>query len=69
MTKKDYQAIAAVLAQESCVGVVRTAEDHACASAVRSVLSIVSMRLADHMQRGNPRFNRALFLRACGVMQ
>jgi hypothetical protein len=50
MSKKDYTAIAAIVA--SMVGGQR---------------DYVAHKLADIMQRDNPRLDRARFLTACGV--
>jgi hypothetical protein len=56
MTRKDYVAIAAVLAQ---------AAKHTGADYV--TVGIVAALTANVMARDNPRFDRARFLKACGV--
>lgn len=58
MSKKDYQAIAAILYRN------RTQEtDHG--SEARSVASMIARDLADMMSANNPRFDRARFIQAC----
>ena len=51
MTKKDYELIAGVFA--------RTAWD--------DIAKSLAFNLANELEKENPRFNRALFLEACGV--
>lgn len=60
MTKKDYELIAQALAD---VSGNYEGEDWT----VSGVLGLVSWKLADALQATNPRFNRELFLKACGV--
>lgn len=55
MSRKDYVAIAAALRSALAAG----AEERSIAEAAR--------RIADAMAVGNPRFDRARFLAACGV--
>lgn len=55
MSRKDYVAIAAALRSALAAG----AEERSIAEAAR--------RIADVMAAGNPRFDRARFLAACGV--
>jgi hypothetical protein len=58
MSKKDYQAIAAILHRN------RTQEtDHGSES--RSVVSMIAQDLADMMAGENPRFDRERFIEAC----
>jgi hypothetical protein len=52
MTKKDFELIAAVLRANSTETVVRER---------------VALDFADELAATNPRFDRARFLRACGV--
>lgn len=68
MTKKDYIAIAAVIAEQRMLGPLRTDEDRACNRSVQAVLDLTARSLADCMQRDNPRFDRATFLAACNVL-
>jgi hypothetical protein len=63
MSKKDYEAIANVLAL--------TAEKSPAgfsSSEWSDVISIFAQRLADCFAQDNPRFDRARFLRACEVL-
>jgi hypothetical protein len=69
MTKKDYVAIAGILAGLRARSAPRSREDEVRLTTISAVVEIATMQMADHMQRDNPRFNRALFLRACGVAQ
>lgn len=57
MSKKDYVAVAAKIAN-------RFAE---AGSAERSVIRVLVDDLADVFAADNPRFDRAVFLKACGV--
>ena len=59
MTKKDYVLIASTFAKElSCYKDLTTE-----AQAIREL----ARRMATELENTNPRFNRALFLDACGV--
>jgi len=58
MTRKDYVAIAAAINQA-----VPLYPSPAGANALRCV----SLEIADKMANDNPRFDRARFLKACGV--
>ena len=55
MTRKDYVAIAAA---------IQGTAHHA---ALKPGATAIAVKLADMMQRDNPRFDRARFLKACGV--
>ena len=59
MTKKDYELIAGVIAQNQA-DFVEGEDGHA-------LLGILSHQLANELQGDNPRFNRSTFLKACGV--
>lgn len=61
MTKKDFQAIADIMS-EALAQAHYTDRYEAYAE-----LEDVSRKLADFCTTQNPRFNRALFLTACGV--
>jgi len=54
MTRKDFELIAGVISNSQ--GLTRG-----------GVMDTLAERLADALQTTNPRFNRALFLEACGV--
>ena len=59
MTKKDYEAIAHVINNNRID--FEEGEDGYV------VLNLVSHHLAHYMAQDNPRFNREIFLKACGV--
>jgi hypothetical protein len=58
MTKRDYELIAQVLQDQRNLH-VQTGE--------APTPTMVAHAFADRLKLTNPRFNRALFLRACGV--
>lgn len=59
MTERDYVLIAGVIAH--CV-------DHTSPNTTgRQAVSNVARRMADALERDNPRFNRDTFLKACNV--
>lgn len=57
MTRKDYEAIAAALKNARGLPM----RDHAAS------IGAAAQCIAEVMQRDNPRFDRARFLKACGV--
>ena len=60
MTRKDYEMIAGVISS--------LYQDFDCSPSEDTVsLSVVAEELADKLQTTNTRFNRELFLTACGV--
>lgn len=59
MTRKDYELIARVMADLNA--------DFNNGGEDTVSLSIVAGQLADALEDTNPRFNRELFLTACGV--
>lgn len=60
MTRKDYELIARVISS--------IYKDFDCSPSEDTVsLSVIAEELADSLQGENPRFNRELFLTACGV--
>lgn len=59
MTTKDYRRIAAVFEADMAV--------HADFPAQRLAIRNVALSMADMLKRDNPRFDRALFLKACGL--
>ena len=54
MTKKDYELIAQVI--ENSQGLTRG-----------GIMDTLAERMADALSTTNPRFNREMFLKACGV--
>ena len=71
MTKKDYEWIAGVLAyNRRKMGLPKrneSATDSATRMGYEVALNDVAYMLADVCQRDNPRFDRAQFLKACGI--
>ena len=63
MTRKDYIAIAAAIADGALINCA-TQTELAMNNATRCK---IAGQLADLMARDNPRFDRARFLKACGV--
>lgn len=59
MTKKDYELIASTLA-ELMADFNNSGDDSVS-------LSLVCGELSDALAKENPRFNREIFLKACGV--
>lgn len=59
MTRKDYQAIAATIAEAK--------EARPGSSTPEATREYIANRLADALAADNPRFNRAKFLAACGA--
>lgn len=61
MTKKDYELQAKAISLS--VGVVKESGLYDAETA----LALMATILSDSLERENPRFNRGLFLKACGV--
>lgn len=61
MSRKDYEAIAAIIA-----GDIASKRD-ACNVDVEDVLRNVARSMADHFARDNARFDRQRFYAACGI--
>jgi hypothetical protein len=59
MTRKDYQLIAGIIAENQ--------KQFAEGEEGNSLLFILSHQFASELQADNPRFDRARFLKACGV--
>jgi hypothetical protein len=57
MTKKDYELIARIMREYNGRAI----------DSERFVLSEVAKTFATELAAGNPRFDRATFLRACGI--
>jgi hypothetical protein len=64
MTKKDYELIAGVITDT--IFMSKIIGDIDMENAER-VLSLLAGKLATELEAENPRFNRELFLDACGV--
>lgn len=65
MTKKHYEAIAAIIAST-----YRNAELYdTSGSERRDTLEVTASRLADYFATDNKNFDRARFLTACGIVQ
>ena len=60
MTKKDYQAIAAIIYRHryECEGIMG-------GSGMLAVVDAVAAGISDYMEKDNPQFNAALFSEAC----
>ena len=63
MTRKDYVAIAAILAKRGC----HIAQDHTFAEGWHAATSAITHAMADMLARDNAAFDRARFIKACGV--
>ena len=63
MTKKHYEAIAAII--KSTYNNALLYEDTGTERS--ETLEITASRLADYFQTDNKNFNRAMFLKACGL--
>ena len=61
MTKKHYEAIAAIIAST-----YRNALLYKSVRATESI-EVTASRLADYFAADNPKFNRSRFLIACGI--
>lgn len=61
MTKKDYELIATILDGQTIVAPSQMAQ------ACREQRDTYARAFADALALGNPRFDRARFLAACGV--
>lgn len=73
MTKKDYELIATVFseaaehhARQANISNIGTI-GYAINKDVLQALERFGDRLADELQRKNPRFNKGRFLKACGI--
>lgn len=62
MTKKDYELIA-----EAIKAAISYEESWVDSVTGKRAVSGVAFNLADSLVAENPRFNRALFLTACGI--
>lgn len=70
MTRKDYVAIAAIIAETSAADALDRAPEHrGFPLGVESARAVIAHRLAGHLQADNPRFDRARFLEACKIGQ
>ena len=64
MTKKDYELIAEAIAYAAELSKVLGGID---AETRDRVTSLIANKLASGLEMDNPRFNREMFLKACGV--
>lgn len=65
MTKKDYEAIAhAVYCEKEVSNNARWSTENT--TFYRVGVYMLAQRIADIMERDNPRFDRGRFMRACG---
>ena len=62
MTPKDYVAIA-----QAFVTAQTAMENSRCIESPASALAEVASRIANTLKLDNPRFDRARFLKACGI--
>jgi len=71
MTRKDYVAIAQCLRMARPVmnSVYYGTMSAETSDQIHATVSDVAQHLCAHMERDNPRFDRARFLAACGVTQ
>lgn len=68
MTRKDYEAIAAAIRAEHDAWRIEKPEDDAKMHQAASLTcGYIAQRIAEVMARDNRRFDRARFLKACGV--
>lgn len=67
MTKKDYELIARAFGLTSKTVEAFNDSDSPAKYDAPSALGLVATVLADSLEKENPRFNRGLFLEACGI--
>ena len=68
MTKKHYEAIAAIIASTyNNANLYTTPGYKDTAKERRETLETTASRLADYFAQDNPRFDRTRFLAACGI--
>lgn len=65
MTKKHFEAIAAIILDERPATLWGMTDDYSDGN--RDGIKTIAERLADYFATENPQFNRARFLAACGV--
>jgi len=63
MTKKDYILIASVLKESKSFPI----EIRETNKKIITINDLISEKMADVLQKENPRFNREKFLTACGL--
>jgi len=66
MTKRNFEAIAAILREQYETVKARFFANYMCDPEHLQVRKTAET-LADYFQAENPRFDRALFLKACGM--
>ena len=72
MTRKDYEKIAAAINGGTVMmppnhWVLTDQEREGFMAGAKDQLQIIANHIADGCQRDNPRFDRARFLKACGM--
>lgn len=68
MTKKDYEAIAYAINYGQLVRPpVKSQAGSDYMTGAQDQRYEIAIRLAAHMENNNPRFDRARFLKACGI--
>lgn len=66
MTRKDYVLIAAAISDSKCMYAGQSPE---YARGVRTQFQVTAQKIAAALQSDNPRFDRARFLKACGISE
>lgn len=70
MTKKHYEAIAAIIKSTYKNAKLYDGTNYRnTATEICDTLEVTASRLADFFQTDNPKFNRKMFLQACGIDQ
>jgi hypothetical protein len=67
MTKKHYEAIASIL--RGSYEVAQENEQNGMAIGETERVEVLANELAAYFTQDNPRFNREMFLTACGIEQ
>lgn len=72
MTRKDYERIASIIATNRALVTIEpptagNAIDNATLTGYVVALNDTALAMADMLAQDNPRFDRARFLKACGL--
>ena len=67
MTRKDYIVIAAIIAGTRSQLESSTASNTSWNNGNEFARELIAYTFAEHAERNNPRFDRARFLKACGI--
>lgn len=67
MTKKDYELIAQAVELTNKTIEAFNDSDSPAKYDAESALGLLATILSESLEKENPRFNRSLFLKACGV--